>query len=406
MDINKNKPLTMHIDLNSAFASAEQQANHLLRGKPLAIGAYTSPKSIVISPSIEAKRMGVKTTMRIMDARLLCPNLIVRAPHYDLYEDIYVRLGKLFKDYSNKVSALSVDEAVIDYKETPSLDLVSIAKEIKYRLKTEIGDWLQCNIGISTNRFLGKLGASFNKPNGLTVIDHKNLLDVYQKVSLTDLSGIAERYKERLNNHGIFTPTQFLKADLITLKKFVFKSIVGFYWHQRLRGIEIDDVLHPRGTYGHDYSLKRKTDDPRELCKLLMKLCEKTGRRLRKNGYKASGVHLWIGFADHTGWHKGKKFDTEIYSTSDIYKRIIWLLNQAPRDVVASIGVSVFDLERKSLQESLFDYREDQVEEARDELNNRYGEFKVIPATMMGLEDTIIHRVSFGSAKDIEDLYN
>src|SRR5947209_16855238 len=77
LPINKNNPLTMHVDLNSCFATIEQQANPLLRGKPLAIVAYNSPAGCVVAPSIEAKRFGVKTGMSLREAKLLCPSINV-----------------------------------------------------------------------------------------------------------------------------------------------------------------------------------------------------------------------------------------------------------------------------------------------------------------------------------------
>jgi hypothetical protein len=42
---------------------------------------------------------------------------------------------------------------------------------------------------------------------------------------------------------------------------------------------------------------------------------------------------------------------------------------------------------------------------AMDDINDRYGEFVITPALMMGMKDTILDRVPFGSTKDLEDLY-
>ena len=80
LPLNRNLPLVMHIDMNSCFATAEQQANPLLRGKPVAVAAYTTGNGCVIAPSIEAKRYGARVGMTVREARLLCPQIIVRPP--------------------------------------------------------------------------------------------------------------------------------------------------------------------------------------------------------------------------------------------------------------------------------------------------------------------------------------
>ena len=123
---------------------------------------------------------------------------------------------------------------VINFSETPSLDrgLINIGREIKKRFREEIGEWISCNVGISTNRFLAKTAASLHKPDGLDVIDYRNLKEVYQKLSLTDLTGINTRFEFRLNQEGIFTPIDFLKAsDNILRKITIFFKTGGAYSH-------------------------------------------------------------------------------------------------------------------------------------------------------------------------------
>ena len=53
LPLNHNPPLIMHVDLNSCFATCEQQASPLLRGKPIVVAAYNSPNGCVIAPSID-----------------------------------------------------------------------------------------------------------------------------------------------------------------------------------------------------------------------------------------------------------------------------------------------------------------------------------------------------------------
>src|SRR5215213_6480461 len=150
--------------------------------------------------------------MTVRDARLLCPPVIVRKPDPAKYRAVHLMFRKIFRDYSPDVTPKSIDEAVIDLTETLCLfkgTVADIGRNIKRRFRTEIGEWMSCNIGVSTNRFLAKLAASLHKPDGLDVIDHTNVLDVYRQAGLLDLNGINTRYQARLNAYGIFTPMEF-----------------------------------------------------------------------------------------------------------------------------------------------------------------------------------------------------
>jgi DNA polymerase-4 len=202
---------------------------------------------------------------------------------------------------SPDVTPKSIDEAVIDLTDTLCLfkgTVEDIGRQIKRRFRTEIGEWMSCSIGVGPNRFLAKLAASLHKPDGLDVIDHTSVMDVYRQVNLLDLSGINTRYQARLNAYRIFTPEEFSKAPLPLLWKQVFKSINGYYWYLRLRGYEIDAIDFKRKSFGNTYALQHQTRDPRELATLLMKLCEKTGRRLRHAKYSAQGVHVAMVYTD------------------------------------------------------------------------------------------------------------
>jgi DNA polymerase-4 len=410
LPINRNQPLVMHVDLNSCFATIEQQANPLLRGKPIVVAAYNSPKGTVVAPSIEAKRFGIKTGMRVMDAKLLYPSVIVRTPDPPKYRAVHVQFKKIFQDYSPDVTPKSIDEAVIDFTDTSALynrSLVDIGQEIKRRFRKEIGEWMVCSIGISTNRFLAKVAASLKKPDGLTTIDYSSVLAVYQHLSLLDLPGINTRYQARLNVSGIFTPMEFYEASVDTLKKQVFQSINGYYWYLRLRGYEIDQVDFGRKSFGNTYALGKQTSEPRELARLLMKLCEKTGRRLRRAGYEATGVHVACVYTDFSSWHTGRKTDLPLYTTREIYLKALRLLNQSgyPKRV-RNLAVSVYDLiPHQSEQLELFSSRSHAVAEAMDKINDKYGEFVITPALMMGMDDTIIDRIAFGGVKELEELY-
>jgi DNA polymerase-4 len=207
---------------------------------------------------------------------------------------------------------------------------------------------------------------------------------------------------------GIYTPLQFLDAPVWKLKNEVFKSIVGYYWYLRLRGHEVDSVDFGRKSFGQQYALGDKTMDREKISRLLMKLSEKTGRRLRKHNFVAEGIYLWLSFEDRTYWAKGKDTKTDIYSTQEIYLHAQKLLNQVQIPArVTNMGVTVYKLKPANPQQlSLFDgTRMDTKSLARasDIVNDKYGDFTLVPATMANMQDTILKRVAFGSIRDLNE---
>lgn len=414
LPINPHKPQVMHLDLNSCFATVAQQANPLLRGKPLVVAAYNSPRGCVLAASVEAKQYGVKTGMHVMEAQMLCRDIVVKTNDPQMVRDVHVRLKRICSAYSPSVVPKSIDELVIDFspmEHVLSRNLTDIAREIKDKIRAEIGEWMVCSVGIGTNRFLAKTAASLHKPDGLDTITHRNLRFVYGSLSLTDLCGINKRFEARLNIHGIFTPLQFLDAPLELLKQHVFKSIVGFYWYKKLRGWEVDmyDFMIQK-SYGQEYSLGKQTADPQELSRILLHLCEKMGRRLRSAGRAAKGIHVAIMYKDYTHWHRGRLMEREMYTTIELYRAAQLIFNQQPTPaVVAKLAVSCYALSSSvQSQMDLFEGEKDKlrlVSDTMDRINDRFGEFIITPALMLTMNNTVHDRIAFGSVKELEDLY-
>lgn len=403
ISFNKASPAIMHIDLNSCFATVEQQSHPHLRGKPIVIAAYPTSGGCILAPSIEAKKLGIKTGMRVREGKEIYPDLIIRTADTILIRDVHKKFRKICLDYSPDVVPKSIDEVVINFSETPALNrgLVSIGLEIKKRFREEIGEWISCNVGISTNRFLAKTAASLHKPDGLDVIDYKNLKKVYEKLTLTDLHGINTRFEYRLNQVGIFTPIDFLRASDNVLRKIVFKSIIGHYWYLRLRGFEVDDFKSEQKSFGQDYALAKKTNDPDELKKIIMRLCEKMGRRLRESENCASGFHLGLFYNDWTYWHKGHKFKDYSYTTAELFSKIVAILVQQPKiKIVAKVAIYCFDLQPFSnVTLNLFETnieKKRSLSRALDKINDRYGEYVIYPGLMMDMKNTILDRIAFG----------
>ena len=410
LPINYNSPMIMHIDLNSCFAIIEQQANPLIRHKPVAVAAYDTPRGAVIASSYEAKSLGIKLGVNVREARMLCRDVIVMMPDPEKYFDAHRRFKQVLLNYTDSITPKSVDEFVIDFRGSPAIrngqSLEAIGLAIKQDIKDSLGVYVTVNIGIAANRFLAKVAAGLHKPDGMDRIEGHKLRQIYEGLSLTDLPGINVRYEARLNAAGIYTPLQFLDAPLNVLRHQVFKGIVGLYWYLHLRGHEIDNVNFGRKSFGQQYALGEKTTDQAQLSRLLMKLCEKTGRRLRTAGYVAGGIHLWLNFENRMYWAQGKKLHRDVYSTQDIFLAAQRLLNMAAiPDRVTNMGVTVFDLHPSTPEQlGLFDdSRLDTraLAKAADLVNDRYGEFTLVPALMANMQDVILKRVAFGNTGEL-----
>lgn len=410
---NQAPPVIMHIDLNSCFATIEQQANRLLRGRPVGVAAYDTPRGFVLAASYDAKRLGVKLGVNVEQARQLCPDIVIVTPDPSKYREAHKRFKEVLLDYTSDVHPKSIDEFVINFGGSPALragrSMEAIGHEIKQRIYERLGEAVTVNVGIGPNRFLAKLAAGLHKPDGLDVITHANLEAVYRTLELMDLPGINVRFRARLWQAGITSPLEFLQADMTYLWKRVFKSIGGYYWYLRLRGWEIDAQETQRRSIGHQYALKQRTWDRAELEVLLIKLCEKAGRRLRKAGLYAQGVHLYMGYIDRSRYAHGEKTAARLYGTSDIFQAAKRLLDQAViRNKVSIMSVHVFNLQACDPEQlSLLDGERSfaatrNLSDALDAVNNRYGEFVLTPATMMDMQGTILDRIAFGGVRDMD----
>lgn len=428
MKFNPAPATVMWLDINSCFATVEQQANPLLRGKPVAVAAYTTPGGCILAPSIEAKRYGVKTGMRVREGKALCPKLIILPSDPAKYRFVNRKLLALLASYSAEIEVKSIDEMVLSLANSPSLTtsresqiseiMITIAKEIKRRIKQEIGEWLTVSVGIAPNRFLAKTAASLHKPDGLDVIDKSNIEKVLSKLKLEDLCGIKAGYGDRLRRGGITTALAFYRASSETLKS-VFSSIIGYQWWLRLHGWDPSTLRQladrsgqeqeeqsKQKTIGHSYALYQPyAPGSSKLAQILCQLVEKVGRRLRLGHYRTQGIHLSCLYIDYSCWHKGQKLPRPIYTTSDLYQAAQKILHQAPNKLVRILAVTTYNLTADLyLQESLLneEKRKEDLTQALDAIAERFGDFVVFPGRMLNMEQKVLDRIAFGGVHGLD----
>jgi DNA polymerase-4 len=405
--LNTEEPNIMWVDLNSAFATTEQQAHPSLRGRPMGVTNRLSKNCCVIAASYEAKALGIKVGYGRQEALAICPDFIMLETDPPKYHFVYQKILKIMQSYSPNVKMKSIDEGILDFHGTRQTvnrrPLEEIGYEIKQRVRDEIGDWMKINIGIAPNRFLAKTAAGLHKPDGMDKIDHTNLVSTFEKLKLTDLTGIAHMYEARLNSYGINTPLEFLGASEYMLKKQVFRSINGTYWYRRLRGFEIDDQDTKLGMIGRQWVVKNPSNKDKDLLPCWHFLSETTGMKLRYRGVVARGICVWARFQAGGGWSEKKMFKSTFFSNQEIWRRALLLLNKRPKHMtVTCMGVYLYHLTPSDRnQVSMFEEvaKEEWVTKAVDEINDFYGAFTVYSAGSLDGKKQIRQKIPFGGTQ-------
>ncbi|MDQ2943941.1 MAG: hypothetical protein M3R21_09785, partial [Candidatus Dormibacteraeota bacterium] len=296
LGLNTADPTTLVVDLNCAFASIEQQQDPGLRGRPLAIAAYATDAATIVSSSREARDLGIKTGMKVFEAKAIFPRIAVMEPNPPRYRAVSDQLITIMTRHSPDVLRMSIDEASMSLSGTPDLKRLGpegVAAAVKAALRAEVGECITSSIGISTSIWMAKQASNLNKRDGLERIDHTNLLAVFVRLRLIDLSGIAEATARRLLLASVHTPLEFLHATVGQLRRAGMQPAVADAWLRRLRGFEVGHFEGPsRKSYSHSHVLARATSSVGELEELLMRLSEMVGRRLRAAGRRGSVVSI------------------------------------------------------------------------------------------------------------------
>jgi DNA polymerase-4 len=406
--MNKKNQFILHIDMNSYFASVEQQANPFLRGKAVGVVAYMSPNGCIIASSKEAKKLGIKTGCLVKDARQLCPKVILIENEPAKYRSTTEKIFSIFSDYTDRLEPYSIDEAFLDltgYIKTWSQG-EKIIQKIKQRIKTEVGEWLTSSCGLSWTRFLAKFASDIcDKDNYLIIDSVPKMEEIFKSVKLTEAWGIKQRTEAHLNQLGIFTLMDLKNHPVANLMQAFGQP--GYYLWANANGIEIEEIRNqteilPK-SIGHSYCLAKQTTDPQYLKAILMKLCEKTGRRLRDSHLQASGLSAGYSLKYGGGFWQRHKTPEPLFSSQEIFQTAFNLIkNNWPKEKVYMLAISVTKLQPYSGQLNLL-YKQNQtnLSLALDKINNKFGEYTVYPGLMWGTKDNAPDRVGFRKSIDV-----
>lgn len=386
----------LFLDLNSYFASVEQQERPELREKPVAVVPVMSDTSFVIAASYEAKAFGIRTGTRIGDAKRMCPDLILTEgtpPLYVYYHDRVIAAASKVLPVEKVCSIDEMRFRLLGIEREPDR-AVALATRIKNQIREDVGTCMKCSIGIAPNAFLAKVGTEMQKPDGLVVLTPQDLPHALFRLKLTDFPGINRRMEARLNAAGIFTVEQLCNASAGEMHK-GFQSIVGPKWWSLLRGVDVPSEEEPRKTLSHSHVMAPELRTERGSREVLLRLIQKASARLRSEKVLAGKMEVFVD--GKPGW----KALIHLDPTNDTTRmNEAFLKAWAGKDFKNPLKVAVVFSDLVSDGEftpSLFAQQQQRVEfcKAIDEINQKFGKNTIFLAGMRKARNAAPERIAF-----------
>jgi len=364
------------LDMNSFFASCEQQATPSLRGKPVAVVPTLAETTCAIAASYEAKAFGIKTGTLVHEARRLCPHTVFVQAHPKLYVACHHRFVEAIESCIPVEDVMSVDEVAcrLDRTQQSREAATALAHKIKAAMREAIGPYLTCSIGIASNRLLAKLASDMQKPDGLTLLHPDDMPRAILHLKPADICGIGPNMNARLTHAGLLTIQQLWEADSAMLRR-VWGGVMGARFHALLHGDDLPSPVRPRRSLGHQHVLEPATRSPVQAQAITRQLLTKAALRLRREGFYARRLILdikWMGAMDYS--LEQERF-AETQDTRFLLQSLSRLWSRIPSLKPLRVGVTLADLvEQSKHQYDLFEARPNvALTKAMDSLNDRFG---------------------------------
>lgn len=415
--------MNIFIDLNSYFASVEQQANTFLRGKPVGVCEHSG--GIILAASKEAKKLGIKTGTPTWQAKKICPNIVLLPVDPPKIRTLTSRFYRIAEDYSDQVEHVSVDEVSIRVEPCTYQQAVEISKEIKTRIKKEMGEWITCSVGVGENRLLAKIGSDLQKPDGLVVITEQrgintrnnaelsqdvkvvNKHDLYSVLDLEDVPGIGSGLGSSLRAKGIGSLKQLSRVSRHALYSWYGVNGIWLYDLSRLRDAWKWVNLDERGLHsiGHQYSLQKRNAlyKKEQVQGLLWKLTQKVTNRMRTQKVVGRAVHTQLKYVNGASVGGSRRVKDYFNDTPTVMKIVEKNLKDADyKRGVAYTSVTVSGLIEDKKQGILFEKYEKprRISATLDKINSRFGGFTVKYGPTIEVDSLANDTVGFGRTRE------
>lgn len=409
---NRSQVDWLFLDMNAFFASAEQQMQPELRGRPVAVVPTMTDRTCCIAASYEARAYGIKTGTNVGQAKRQCPALVVVKGRHENYVRLHHEILAAVETVLPITKVKSIDEMVCQLSppDRPVDRARSVAERARRAIQELVGEQLRCSIGLAPNRMLAKLASNLQKPNGLTVITPEELPRRLYSVDLQEFTGIGPRMHRRLTDRGVRTSRQLCGMSREALVE-VWGNRLGADWWYWLRGEEAGDHedLATRSV-GHSHVLPPKLRSEEGARGVLVRLLHKAAARLRKGGYVARRIEFAVRYTPATG---GKWRARSALARCGDTPTMLKVLDEAWRqrssdDRMATplkVSLTLWKLEPAGMTtRSLFPEEQaaSRAAETLDAVNAHFGSGSMYFASMHETRDAAPLRIAFSHIPEVE----
>ncbi|HIN15951.1 MAG TPA: DNA polymerase IV [Dehalococcoidia bacterium] len=368
-----------HVDLDAFFVEVERQNDATLVGKPVVIGGL-GPRGVVATASYEAREFGVHSAQAMAVARRLCPQAIFMRGSHDLYREVSKKFMEVLRSYSPVVVPVSVDEAYLDMTGTERLYGMPMeaARTIKRMVRDELG--LPASIGIGPSKLVAKVSTEHAKPDGIFQVQPDEVEAFFAPQPVRNLPGIGPKAGEALARLRIATLGELANAPDGPLRRALGPNNAD---HIKRRAKGIDNApLRERAkakSISAETTFETDVSSRSELERVLKRLSERVGTRLRKSGQLARNASIKLRYGDFTTITRQRTFPVPGDGDQLIYDAAHAVLVTAMRqrgDAIRLLGVGVSGLGEQAAQLSLLDdnpLADSGMSEVIDSIRDRFG---------------------------------
>lgn len=249
----------LYLDFDGFFASVEQQAGRRLRGRPVGVVPFAGThRTSIIACSREAKLRGVSNVMSVQDARAICPEIVLVPQKPDLYRRAHNALLAEIQAVLPLDAVKSIDELTCRLDDDQRQRPESLAGQLRDRIRTNIGPYITCSIGMAANRQMAKLARKAGKRSG-GLGTYGNGLDIWHPlqmpaslfaVKLEDVPGVGRHLYRRLLMMRIATTEDLYNTQPKQMRK-IWNNVTGERLWYALHGYDVQAPDTERGMFGH-----------------------------------------------------------------------------------------------------------------------------------------------------------